>query len=90
MPNAVLEAMSQGRPVIVSDAQTGLAGIVRDGETGLVVPVESVDALAKAMITLTANAELRRRFGEPGREAVAPFQPDRAIAAWTQALFHEG
>lgn len=89
MPNAVLEAMSQGLPVIVSDAQTGLADIVRHGETGLVVPVGSVHELARAMMDLARDAEQRRRLGAAGRDAVAPFQSERAIAAWSQALFGE-
>ena len=81
LPNAVLEAMSEGLPVIVSDAQTGLKDIVRHGETEIVVPNESANDLSKAMISLVKNPNTCRRFGAAARDAVAPFWPDRAVAA---------
>ena len=86
MPNVVLEAMSVGTPVVVTDAQAGLEGIVRHGETGLVVPVGSSEALGNAMLRLAAEADWRDRLGEAGQEAVAVFRADRAIAAWTELL----
>jgi GalNAc-alpha-(1->4)-GalNAc-alpha-(1->3)-diNAcBac-PP-undecaprenol alpha-1,4-N-acetyl-D-galactosaminyltransferase len=87
MPNAVLEAMSEGLPVIVTAEQTGLRGIVHDGRTGFVVPAESARALADAMLSLVKNSTLREAVGRAARDAVAPFEPQRAIAAWSKALF---
>ena len=75
MPNAVLEAMSEGLPPIVSDAQEGLRGIVQDGQSGLVVAVESATELASAMRKLmddpaTAKPALIRREGQRGSAAL--------------------
>lgn len=86
MPNAVLEAMSEGLPVVVSDAQTGLREIVRDGVTGLVVPARNAVPLAQAMLALARDTDLRRRLGDQARAAVAPFHTDAALAAWQKAL----
>jgi glycosyltransferase involved in cell wall biosynthesis len=86
MPNAVLEAMSEGLPVVVNDAQTGLRDVVRDGVTGVVVPAGKAAPLAQAMLALARDAELRRRLGEQARLALAPFHADAAIAAWRKAL----
>ncbi len=86
MPNTVLEAMSEGLPVVVSDAQVGLREVVRDGVTGVVVPASQAAPLAQAMLKLAHDPELRRRLGEQARAALEPFQTDTAVAAWQEAL----
>jgi glycosyltransferase involved in cell wall biosynthesis len=86
LPNAVLEAMSEALPVVVTDAQPGLRDFVRDGESGIVVGVDSIPALADAMIRLAKDEGLRRRLGDAARDAVTPCRPDRVVAAWSAAL----
>lgn len=86
LPNAVLEAMSEALPVVVTDGQPGLRDFVRDGESGIVVGVDSVPALADAMKRLAKDEGLRRRLGGAARDAVAPCRTDRAVAAWSAAL----
>lgn len=81
------EAMHQGRPVVASDSVGAVAGgLVRDGETGLVVRSGDVAALARAIDTLLEDEELRRRFGAGARAAVAPYTYDAAVAAFAQAI----
>jgi glycosyltransferase involved in cell wall biosynthesis len=63
------EAMAHGRPVVAS-AVGGLLDLVSDGVTGLLVPPGDVPALRAALVRLLADRELRRRFGEAGRERV--------------------
>jgi GalNAc-alpha-(1->4)-GalNAc-alpha-(1->3)-diNAcBac-PP-undecaprenol alpha-1,4-N-acetyl-D-galactosaminyltransferase len=87
MPNAVLEAMSEGVPVIVTTEQSGLNDIVTQGESGLVVPSSSVRALAAAMVQLAQDTALRDRIGKAARHKVAPFQAEQAIEAWNRAVF---
>ncbi|HET6846166.1 MAG TPA: glycosyltransferase family 4 protein, partial [Anaerolineales bacterium] len=63
MPNAVLEAMASGLPVIA----TRIAGneeLVLHEETGLLVPPEDVAALRASLRDLIGNATERRRMGE--------------------------
>ncbi len=64
------EAMAHGRPV-VAGAVGGLLDLVRDGETGLLVPPRDPAALRVALERLLANAELRARLGVAAREHVA-------------------
>ena len=45
----------------------GIPSIIDDGETGFLVPERHVDALAEALHTLLADADLRRRFGDAAR-----------------------
>jgi glycosyltransferase involved in cell wall biosynthesis len=67
LPVSVLEAMAAGLPVVAS-AVGGLAELVVDGETGLLVPSGDADELAAALGRLVADRELRRRMGSAGRE----------------------
>jgi glycosyltransferase involved in cell wall biosynthesis len=66
---AVLEASACGIPVLVSDVG-GLPEVVRNGETGVIVPAENVARAAAALETLVCNSDLRRRFGSAGRAFV--------------------
>jgi len=66
------EALHQGTPVVATTAVGAAAGgLVRDGETGLVVPPGDPPALAAAIRRLLADATLRRRLGGAGRVALA-------------------
>ena len=89
LPNAVLEAMSEGLPPIVSDAQAGLRDIVRDGQSGLVVPVDSVPALAAAMTRLLDESQTRERLSAGARLSVEA-QLAGALEKWTDAVLTEG
>jgi glycosyltransferase involved in cell wall biosynthesis len=81
------EAMSQGTPVIASDAVGAAAGgLVRDGETGLVVRAGDAAALARAIERLLDDTALRHRLGSRAREVVADFSYERAADAFAQAL----
>lgn len=62
MPNAVLEAMAAGRPVIASRVG-GVPELVVDGETGLLVPPAEPDALARAIVVLLDDPDLGARLG---------------------------
>jgi len=62
-----LEAAAHGLPV-VAHAVGGVAEAVADGVTGLLVPPDDRPALTAAFQRLIADAELRRRLGDAGRE----------------------
>jgi glycosyltransferase involved in cell wall biosynthesis len=62
-----IEAMAARRPV-VGPTRGGIAESVVDGETGFLVPPDDVEALAGATATLAADADLRTKMGESGRE----------------------
>ncbi|MGH8021413.1 MAG: glycosyltransferase family 4 protein, partial [Opitutaceae bacterium] len=61
-----LEAMACGLPVVTTSG-SGAAEIVRDGDTGLLVPPEDVPALAGALRRLLDDAGLRARLGASAR-----------------------
>ena len=85
-PNALLEAMSCGLPVIVSDGAPGPLELVEDGVTGLVVPVNDPTRLAAALRLLGSDAALRRRLGAAARERVTEYDLPRALATWESVV----
>ena len=66
MSNALLEAQSWGLACVVSDIPANRA-VIRDGDTGIVVPVGDPAALAGAIIDLFNDAPLALRLGQAGR-----------------------
>jgi glycosyltransferase involved in cell wall biosynthesis len=66
-PRSVLEAMSMGRAIITTDAP-GCRETVRVEDNGLLVPVGSVEELAKAMLRFIENEGLVLRMGQRSRE----------------------
>jgi glycosyltransferase involved in cell wall biosynthesis len=69
LPMSVLEAMAAGLPVVAS-AVGGVPELVRDGDTGALVPPRDPAALAAALARLAAEPELRERLGEAGRRRI--------------------
>ncbi len=73
---APIEAALQGVPSVVSHIGA-LPEIVRDGETGRVVPVDDADALAAALFQLLSDPALCERMGAAGqRHALATYRWD--------------
>ena len=66
--NVVIEAWAQRTPVIAA-AAAGPAALVRDGESGLVVPIDDADALAAAIARVIAAPDLAARLAAAGRSA---------------------
>lgn len=85
------EALHQGTPVIATTAVGAVAGgLVRDGETGLVVPPGDAHALADAIRRLLADAALRDRLGAAGRAALAGHTHAAMADAFGVALARAG
>jgi len=66
---AILEALASGRPVVATRVG-GIPEVVRDGETGLLVPPEDPAALASAVLRLVSDRDLAARLGAGGARLV--------------------
>ena len=64
------QALLSGKPVISYDID-GAREVVRNGETGFLLPPKSIDELADAVIELAGNSDLRNAMGRKGRELFA-------------------
>lgn len=69
LPNVLIEASAAGLP-IVATAAGGSAELIRDGETGLLVPVDDLDGLTSAMHRAIGDPGLRARLGSSARGLV--------------------
>lgn len=63
----LFDAMEAGLPVVASRVG-GVPDIVHDGENGVLIDAASPDQLRAAILMLQADPDLRRRFGDAGRE----------------------
>ena len=83
---SALEASATAIPVIASDVEGG-RDIMRDGQTGMLVPPGSSEALSTALLSLLDHPERRRAMGEAGRAFVAERYNWQDNAAAMQALY---
>ncbi len=86
MPNALLEAMAAGCPIVASVAD-GNRDLIEEGVSGWLVPIDDVAALAAAIGTALANLDEARRRGAVARErAVRQFSLEAMVEAWEAVL----
>ncbi|MGE3275485.1 MAG: glycosyltransferase [Vicinamibacterales bacterium] len=82
LPNAVLEAMAAGLPVVAS-AVGGLVDVIDDGRSGLLVPADNPPVLADRLVRLMDDASLGARLGEAARREVRDrYSFDRMVDAF--------
>lgn len=78
-PNAILEAMAGGLPVVATRVG-GVAELVAEGETGLLAPAGDAHALAQHLLKLEADTALRARLGQAGwQRARQQFSVERMV-----------
>jgi colanic acid/amylovoran biosynthesis glycosyltransferase len=77
IPNAALEAMASGMPVVAT-THGGFPEAIVSGESGILVEENRADLIEQAVLELLGDEALRMRLGEGGRKVVeAKF--DRAV-----------
>ena len=86
-PHMVVEALSVGTPVLATDVG-GVTEILRDGENGLLVPMNDPEALAGAIRRYFDDETLQERLRAAAVASVARFSPDE-IYGRLEALLEE-
>jgi glycosyltransferase involved in cell wall biosynthesis len=84
-PRVVMEALSCGLPVITTEHASS---IVRDGESGFIVPIRDAAAIADRLRTLAQDPELRVRMSAAARQSVLEKKPfgSQVYDAYTEIL----
>jgi glycosyltransferase involved in cell wall biosynthesis len=86
MPNAVLEAMAAGVPVVTSRVG-GLVDLIRNGENGFAFERTDVKAMAEAALSLLSDTELARSISANAqREVSQRFDVHRVWPLYARAL----
>ncbi len=88
MPNALLEAMALGKPVVVTEAG-GNAEVVQHEGTGLVVPIRNAEAMAQAVIRLLRDKASAQRFADAARQSVRQHFSFRHTLQAMETLYEE-
>lgn len=88
LPKALLEAASCAKPIITYDAP-GCREIVINEKNGLLVPLNNVDELAKALHRLLLDLELCKKMGNVGRDMVIRNFSQEQVATETVCVWEE-
>jgi glycosyltransferase involved in cell wall biosynthesis len=80
------ESLACEVPVVATDVGS-VREVVRDGVTGVIVPPDSPEALARETLRLAADPALRRRLGEAGRREVVDRHSMQATASACERAF---
>jgi glycosyltransferase involved in cell wall biosynthesis len=87
LPNALLEAMACGRPVIAS-AVGGIPAVIEDGVDGWLVPPRDPDALVARTQEALGDEAARRRVGQAARAKMLAHYTTQQEFAHYLALYH--
>ena len=86
--NFILEAMAIGKPVVATDI-VGNRDLVRDNETGFLVPNYDAEVMSDTIIKLLVDHEMAQKVGQRAKEvATTEFSLDRMVQAY-QSLWEE-
>ncbi|MCC6349752.1 MAG: glycosyltransferase family 4 protein [Candidatus Eisenbacteria bacterium] len=85
LPNAVLEAMSYARALVVTPSGA-TRDLLVDGESGLFVPADDPEALAAALRRLHGEPALAARLGARARQAAEAYAWERVVPRLEQTL----
>lgn len=86
-PNALIEAMATGLPVITTDfSPKGVAAEIVKPENGIIVPINDEEALSTAMEELICNDGKRKLMGEKNREILTILGEKLIAEKWENVL----
>lgn len=83
IPNALLEAMGMGFPVISTDCPCGGPKmLIKDGFNGFLVSCDNVDQLAETMLKVINNADLANKVGNNARAVNETYSIENISKLW--------
>jgi glycosyltransferase involved in cell wall biosynthesis len=85
-PNALLEALACGLPVIATSCPGGTAEILGNGAHGMLVPPDNVAAMTTALDAMLSAPELRKTFASKARDAVVKLDIAIVGGRWLDAM----
>lgn len=89
MPNALLEAMALGMPVVATDCPCGAPRmVIKNGQNGILIPVKDENAMEEAINCLIEDRVLAEQLGECARE-IGDKLNSHAIAAQWEKYIHK-
>ncbi len=88
IPRSMMEAMALGLPAVAYDIP-GVDRLLRNGETGLSVPLDDTEGLADAYHRILSAPDLRNRLGRQAREHVRTHFSAQRVARDYEELYRK-
>jgi glycosyltransferase involved in cell wall biosynthesis len=79
LPRSIMEAMSSGKPAIVSNVR-GNCDLVEQGKNGFLVNLGDMDGLISSMKKLITNDKLRNDMGKASLEIIKEYDIEKVLA----------
>jgi glycosyltransferase involved in cell wall biosynthesis len=89
LPTVLCEAAGSGLAAVASRLG-GIPEVVRDGETGLLVPAGDSEALSQALYSLVDDTARRQRMGRVAREEITNFSWDKVSDRFLEVFRQAG
>ncbi len=87
MPNALMEAMALGIPVIATDCPVGgPRNLINSGENGILIPINNRFEMEKAMEKIISDKEFAEKIGINALNITKKYSPDRIYQEWETYL----
>lgn len=86
LPFALIEAAALGKPVVATDVD-GIRELIRDGETGILVPPKNALRMAQAVISLLQDRQSASRMGKKLKQEICPRYTLSRMTEETQNLY---
>lgn len=87
IPNSLIEALSVGIPCVATDCTPGgPAFLTMNGKNGILIPVDDVEAMAKAIEQIIASPQLQEELSARGPLILSYLSPDRVSKMWKNAF----
>ncbi|KUP05094.1 hypothetical protein Q73_13495 [Bacillus coahuilensis m2-6] len=78
VPNVLMEVMGAGVPTIASDCHPGGPRLLTDnGRSGILVPVEDVSSMAKAICRIIEDEKLEKQLSRDGMNHIQSFSKEK-------------
>ena len=82
----LLEAQACGVPIVAFNCETGPAEIIRDGESGYLVPTFDTNYMADRILELIDHPEKRQEFSRQARINSNNFSPEIINHRWDRLV----
>lgn len=87
MPNALIEAMAMGMPVVSTDCPCGgPRTLITHEKDGLLVPVNDEDAMAESICRLIEDSEFAKKLGTNARKISERVNEEAIISQWKKYI----
>ncbi|WP_320172910.1 glycosyltransferase family 4 protein [Maridesulfovibrio sp.] len=85
-PNALVESMAIGLPVVSFDCPSGPGFMIEPGKNGQLVPLEDTEALLKNILFMLDNPDKAAQMGAEAKKICKKCNPDFVMGMWTNLL----